>query len=249
MLISSFQLVENSWKLYKANLWHFVGYAAWTLLPSAGFYLLTFAQEHWLVDIALFILLIIQTFLWLWIFTAIARSVPIFKAGKTPDVSLISKEALLRIPKLLRTMFLQVLILIGGFLLLIIPFVIFSIWYAFAQLFTVLEDQKAIESLSSSRALVQGRFFPVLWRLAIGPLEIIVLYGLILGLIVLGIGFIAQYDLLQLFENESPDWIMLIESIGDVFVTPLFIIYTVLLYQELKEHPVESKIEKSCDVE
>ena len=57
------------------------------------------------------------------------------------------------------------IIILGGLLLLIIPGIIFSVWYAFTGLEVVLNGAGVKESLSKSKALVQGRFWPVLGRL------------------------------------------------------------------------------------
>lgn len=60
---------------------------------------------------------------------------------------------------------LKLAILMGGFLLLIIPGIIFSIWFTFSGIEIVLNNAGVKESLSRSKALVVGRFRQVLGKL------------------------------------------------------------------------------------
>lgn len=70
---------------------------------------------------------------------------------------------------------LKLAILVGGFLLLIIPGIIFSVWFAFSGIEIVLNNAGVKESLSKSKALVVGRFRPVFGKLfVIGIFTILV---------------------------------------------------------------------------
>jgi hypothetical protein len=247
-MLASFELLKNSWNLYRTHFWYLVGYSAWILLPGAGFFLLRFAPVHGLADISVMLLLVLQTFLWLWIFIAITRSVVNLTQGKTPEASSLSKESLIRIPKLLSTIILQILVVLGGLFLFVIPGILFVIWYGFAQVISVMEDKRPLEALAMSRSLVQGRFFSVAWRAVCGPLFIAVVYSVLLALVIGLVGSISDVKFVEIFSEDSPAWVVLMENLGDIFVMPLFILYTVLLYQNLKEQPVTPKIEKSCDV-
>ena len=53
---------------------------------------------------------------------------------------------------------LQGLIVLGGILLLVIPGIIFIIWYAFATMAVILEEKRPREALAFSHSLVRGRF-------------------------------------------------------------------------------------------
>jgi hypothetical protein len=102
------------------------------------------------------------------------------------------------------------LIEVGGFILLIIPGVIFSLWYGFSKFVFVNEGKGVIDSLKKSKELVVGRFFPVLGRVIVFSV-LIFLFQMAITLIPFSIGSV----LVQLF--------------GALFVLPFF-----LLYQELK---------------
>lgn len=55
----------------------------------------------------------------------------------------------------------------GGFLLFVIPGVIFAVWFAFAYFIFATEDQKGMDALIKSKEYVRGRWFDVFLRLVI----------------------------------------------------------------------------------
>lgn len=111
--------------------------------------------------------------------------------------------------------FLLGLIIMFGFVLLIIPGIIFAVWYMFTYIVLVNEGLSAGESLKRSKALVKERFWPVFLRMAtvIGTLLAISwLLGLaqgdkpgiltIVSLIVsFGFGFYIQCYVFKLYEH------------------------------------------------
>ncbi len=56
-------------------------------------------------------------------------------------------------------------IITGGFLLLIIPGVIFLVWFAFAQFILASEDERGMNALLKSKEYVKGKWFDVFLRL------------------------------------------------------------------------------------
>jgi hypothetical protein len=85
------------------------------------------------------------------------------------DEGLNLKEALERgkgvILPLAWVSFLTGLIVCGGYILLIVPGIIFSIWFFFAQFVLVKEDVRGMEALLKSREYVRGQWFDVAIRL------------------------------------------------------------------------------------
>lgn len=63
--------------------------------------------------------------------------------------------------------FLIGIVVMLGFILMIIPGIIFWIWFAFAEFVLIKENLKGTQALSRSRELVRGRFFDVLIRIII----------------------------------------------------------------------------------
>jgi hypothetical protein len=241
-------LLAESWNLYRKHLWLMVGYSAWLLLPVGALFLLTFAPEHWLVVILVLLSMLIEVYLVLWMTIAVVRSTHRLLHKQEVNPTAISQESLARLLPLLQVAILQGLIILGGLLLFLIPGLIFSIWYAFTQLATILEDKKPVEALSASKMLVQGRFFPVLWRLVSGPILLALAYSMVVGFVLMLIALSTGTDMDILVGDESPDWVILVRTIGEIFLIPLLLIYSVMLYQDLKKHPVSQEVDKSCDV-
>ncbi len=107
-----------------------------------------------------------------------------------------------------------------GYLFLIIPGIIFSIWFIFAGFILVLEDAGIKDAMSRSRAYVKGKWWGVLWR---------TLTMLIVPLIVL--------PLLSIFTFVAPDnaFLMSLSStLGGLIVTLIGIGYFYNLYQDVK---------------
>lgn len=78
-----------------------------------------------------------------------------------------------------------------GFILLIIPGIIFLVWFSFSSFEFLTKGAGIGASLSGSKKLVTGRFFPILGRLLVFSLFGI-LVEVIIGFIPLGLGTIIQ---------------------------------------------------------
>jgi hypothetical protein len=247
MLSSPFELLAKSWRLYRANFWTYFGYASWLLLPLAIILVLTTLPKHVIVDALTITISIAQVFVALWIVISLIRFTYELAENKSPDLARLSKESVTRIPNLLATAFLQLLIVLGGVLLFVIPGFIFWVWYAFAQMTTVIEGSRPVEALTASRALVRGRFFPVLWRLVCGPIVVCLLYSVALGSLLYAISLGLGFDLISVFSEDPPVWALAIEGIAEVIIFPLLLVYSVILYRDLKTNPVIEP-DKACDV-
>lgn len=116
--------------------------------------------------------------------------------------------------------FLVTIISLGGFLLLIIPGIIFSIWFSLAVYVLVFEEKKGILTLFKSKQLIAGRWWAVFWRLFI--------LGLILAIFLFSFNLlITNFFGLQI--SEKFDFLLLL------FIFPFGLIYQLLIYQNLKE--------------
>lgn len=109
--------------------------------------------------------------------------------------------------------FLIIIIVIGGFILFIIPGIIFSIWFSLAGYVLVSENKKGMDALKRSKELVGGYWWAVFGRA--------VLFNLILGL---GIGLILFIISFIPFSS----------NIISLLASPLTIIFTFLIYNNLK---------------
>lgn len=99
-------------------------------------------------------------------------------------------------------------IILGGIVLLIIPAVIFGVWYSFSLFLVMDKDLSIKESLSQSKAMVKGKFWKILGRILI-----FALFGFLIGFV---LGFVPY-----------------VGSIVVSFLAPLFILPSFLLYRDL----------------
>jgi hypothetical protein len=110
-------------------------------------------------------------------------------------------------------------ITLGGFLLLIVPGVIFATSFSLAAIVLIAEDLKGMNALLKSRAYVKGRWGEVFARFfSIGVLSLIVSLVLIFIFYVLKIPFGAEISRLLI----------------GFFLTPLIVTYSFLVYSNIK---------------
>lgn len=116
-------------------------------------------------------------------------------------------------PKILSYWWISILvgvITMLGFLLLIIPGIIFSIWFSLASYALVSEEKKGMKALLRSKELVKGYWWKIFWRF------------LVLTSIVFLITFIAGF-------------IPFIGNIIYIFITPFSVTFSFLIYENLKQ--------------
>jgi competence protein ComGC len=116
---------------------------------------------------------------------------------------------------------LSIFIISAGFFMLIIPGILFAVWYSFAAIVLVAEGAKGMSALRKSKEYVRGRFDEIFVRfLLLGLLYVpIILLGLLLKVIPGSLGLIIQ------------------QVAGLVFplvYTPLLLIFQFVLYEKLK---------------
>ena len=104
--------------------------------------------------------------------------------------------------------FLKGVITLIGFIIFIIPGIVFAIWFSFASYVFVFENIKGFDALKKSRKLGRGYWWPIFWRMVA----------------------IALIDILisVVFKNFVGSIITVL------FVTPYILVYLSTLYQDLK---------------
>ncbi len=239
MLIQPKDILLKSWQIFKVNWQEFTKVTAWLVVLAILSALLSYFDQ------ATFFMFVNYTFP---IYVAISALV--FVVGLWVNIVLARMiwSALHQLPLERRKLahdswrdtvsYLWVSILVGvivtiGTILFIVPGVIFGIWYSFAALVFVLEGVKGYEALKKSKALVQGRFWLVVWRWALPffvyGLFLIVIIGvptLVITLLTGWSGFSAK---------DQPWWFQLIQSVATVVTLPLSAGFGVVLYNSLKE--------------
>lgn len=235
-------LIYESWCLYRQAFNILIGYSAWMIPPYLLLLtlMLLVPQDKILTDYVLIYILIsiIQGIVVIWITNALILVINKLAAKKEIDTNEINRQSWRLVAPLLIVALLVTLVIFGGLLLLIIPGILFAIWFSFAQISVILDNKKGIDALSFSRSLFSNRFLPMLRRVIIGPLLLLIVYTLILS-IVIGFGFVFSGNIQSVLDQEVfPLWPDILENLLVVFMLPIFLIYWTLLYRSVKESKV-----------
>jgi len=239
MLIKARDLMRESWTLYKNNFLFFIKIAAWLLIPAVILTVLpaldTGGKFFGLINIfSLLVYLFTIFFLASLISIALVLAINGLLKKERVDMKAIYNASYSKIISYIWISVLVTVAILGGTLLLIIPGIIFSIWFSFSLYILILSGSRGTQSLSESRELVKGYFWPVLWRW-VAPYFV---FGLLLTVI-----FVIPVYLIGLaignpmagFAAETPWWADLISSVFSILTVPLFTIIGVLLYNSLKK--------------
>lgn len=98
---------------------------------------------------------------------------------------------------------------LGGLILLVIPGIIFAIWFSFSEFIFVDQNMNVKKSMSESKKLVKGRFWPIFGRF--------IIFGLFGGAVGIVLSLIPYH----------------VGSVVSTLVGALFVLPAYLLYQEL----------------
>lgn len=160
---------------------------------------------------------------------ALAKNVSEYYLGKTMSVTDTYKAVL---PKLITLVIAGILvwfIVMIGFILLVVPGIIFLLWYSLITPAIVIEDLKALKSLGRSKALVSKNLGKVF------------LVGFLVMLIAIAVNspFIwgGQFLSAALFSNNLMPQLILnqfFNMIGTILVTPIGATAYILLYYDLR---------------
>lgn len=215
---SSIQLVKDAYALFRSNLVLLVSIALVPMVLSYVASLFEPAINTGLVEMTDWFI-----YLPLLIVSAVASilmSVAMILAYRTPSLSFSDsyKQAMKYFWKYIILSILLSLILIVGFILFIIPGIIFSVWFAFATFVLVMENAGVIESLKRSKSYVKGKWWAVAIRLVVMSLIAFII----------GIGSAAVGSMLPEMLGG------LVEVVVSILMVPYLIAFTYLLYQDVK---------------
>lgn len=110
-----------------------------------------------------------------------------------------------------------------GFILLIVPGVIFMVWFAFAYYILIAENIGGIDAMKRSKQMVSGH-----WWSVFGHLVFVTACSLAVALV---LGFLV--GLTGMMENAVVGNIY--STIVSALIAPVFVIYFYLLYQRMKQ--------------
>lgn len=227
------ELLQLTWTIFRRNTGLYVGYSAWLLIPAALVFVVSTLSPEASLGLGIIgqiIMIILGIWIWIVLISITAKIV----AREKIQMEEISRHAWNRLLPLIGVVIMVGLVQLVGFLLLIIPGVVFMVWYAFAQTDVVLSERGGLAAMAESRQMVRGRFWPILWRLLAGPIVLGTIYA---------VGAAASISLIEylgtgtvtLFSDSPSLSVNLLGTVADVLVMPLFIIYLTLLYLDAKQ--------------
>lgn len=239
-LIGAGDLIKKSWSLYWSNWTMLVTIALWSLIPVVATILIAFIPDSlWLAALFLSIAVGIgAVIVGLWVYISLTRAIAKLYNNQKVEVSEIYQKAWDNIIPLLWVSILSGLAIFGGTLLLIIPGIIFAVWFAFASVIVVLNNTRGTDALRESKALVSGKWWSVFWRFIAVYFVYGVLFYTVTILLMVGIGLITgSWE--AMMSGTSADTVMWIETIAtnliNIVAMPLFSAVTIILYLELKK--------------
>jgi hypothetical protein len=232
-LPSVIEILQASVRMYRQHAALFLGYASWLFLPILLVVCLElFPYQNVAKETVLSIIYLGELVLSLWVGIVLIRCASIITQKKKPHAEKIAASAKYTILPLLVVAVLQLLIITGGFLLLLVPGILFMVWYGFAQFGVILENKRGLEALAWSKQIVEGHFWRVFWKLFAGPLIFVIVYYLLLGMGISLITVAIDYDITPyIASGETPLWMTVLDSTAQVFLLPVLLIYSTLVYK------------------
>lgn len=146
------------------------------------------------------------------------------ETDKTISVWLAYKNASRLLFPYFWVMILTGLIILAGVLLLVVPGIVFSVWFAFSAMILILGNERGVDALKKSKRYVRGIWFEVFLRfLAIAALSLLLN-------VALGIFKAFIDDVLVAIQMEAR---LVIDFIYQLVVTPYFVVYGYELYKDI----------------
>ena len=240
MLIKAGEIISKSIELYRENAKLLLSYVVLFLIPTSLLQTVsillgqgTFGLGLGASVIVMIVLTIVFALVNIWISIALIRAIAARYTGvvaKDMKTELHAGTAVLWSAVI--ASIIAGLAIFAGIILLIIPGIIFSIWFAFVMYSVVLDNKKSIESLKASKALVSGRWWTVLWLL-LAP-------GVVFVLLMIIVQWIAglMIFLPEMFGTFGLILYGTIVTAAGLIVAPLTTAAPTILYIELKKTPV-----------
>ncbi len=191
-LASTRELLKNSWQIYKSRFWTLVGILLAEIIIVGGliglfFIIPSFADAVFLKWFFVFLMIPVIAAIIVW---ALWSQLALFCAIKDNQEFIGIVESYRRAWRTGVWSFfflgiLAVLIMFGGLVLLVIPGIIFMVWFTPLYFVLISEGHKGLNALLRSKEYVSGRWWKVFWRLIA-----IILIGLAISLLIGGINFL-----------------------------------------------------------
>ena len=236
------QIIIDSWNLCKKNAKAFVPYIGALL----GVSILTLITDILIGPVDTFdqlikglpfvILAALFSLVGLWISLGMITAVAsIKKTGSAKPIrTVLTYNAKFLWPVILASI-LTGLAIGGGFLLLVVPAIIFSVWLTFTTHAILLDNKKVVESLKYSKSLVDGRWWEVLWLILAPTLAFVAPMILIDKLGIWLIKVITELSIAAAAIGAAVWSINIVTALLILLISPLSSAALTLLYLHLQE--------------
>ncbi len=124
---------------------------------------------------------------------------------------------------MLWVMVLTALALMGGFILFIIPGLIFAVWFAFSYFTLILEGKRGAEAMKASKAYVEGHWWQVAGRIGA------------VALVMIALSIILDFLLAMLMPTQALH--KAASALISSLFSPFMLVYMYSMYQDLKAVP------------
>ncbi|MFZ2190062.1 MAG: hypothetical protein WAV48_04740, partial [Candidatus Magasanikiibacteriota bacterium] len=215
MLISAKEIIQKSIDLYKKDYKLYLPYLILLFIPTGvlGLTEAMFGSFREAIKfygfstttLVYFIIMVASSLASIWISIAFIRTLVNTinnQPTKTHKEELEHSKKLI-IPAIVASIVTS-LAVFGGLLLLIVPGIIFAIWFTFSLYSVAIEETSGVEAMRHSKQLVSGRWSDTFWRL-LAP-------GFVFGLLMIIIQFIVNWPLgvfLKLTEGYGTFYLIL----------------------------------------
>lgn len=246
-LIPAIEIAKQSWQIYKNNFTTFLSVTIW-LLP---FVIITSLMEsNQSISGLYFIVTILSIAASLAVSIIVIEASNAFYNNQPVNIKEAVNPAIRRMGSYLWIAILNALIVIAGLIILIIPGIIFAIWYSLAEQVFVLENVKGYSALKRSKELVTGYWWAILWRWLAPSILFGIIIALISAVIFLPIILFTDFNAYEAFlsTNQKPSLFeSLYSGILGIIVTPLFTTIGVIIYNNVKQLKEASSKDQSAE--
>lgn len=233
-MVAPLGLIVKSLQVYRSNTAMLLGYSSWLLLPVATFVLLDFLPLTPFVQFLAFVVLVAELFLSFWVAIILVLLANAYLKNEKPEHKKLSQKAKDLIMPVLLVALLQILVTVGGFILLIIPGILFFVWFSLSQFTVMLDGKRGFESLQTSKSMVKGRFWGIVYLFFGGTVVIFFVYSICISVIISVITALQGVNLTDVLAGPIPLWMQILESVGEVVILPLVVIYLTSAYSYVR---------------
>jgi hypothetical protein len=132
--------------------------------------------------------------------------------------------------------FLVTLSVIGGTLLLIIPGIIFGVWYSFTSYTVIFEGAKGLDAMRASKSLVVGRWWSIAWRM----IATAFVFGFLSSALSYALANLIRLLPLPVFLQSA--FANVFSSLSSSVIAPLAAAAVIILYQSAKQNPTIAQV-------